>query len=391
MSEPARARVPDISGALLDSLTEQVAVVDSSGAIVQVNEAWRDAAAAGRLAVDAPDPGASYLAALRAALARNPNVAPLLTGTEAVLAGTVDRFEHEYQTDCRGVTYWFSQRAVAFRGSPGGAVVAHLDITERKAAERQKEAHRFELERAVRAATLGQLSGALAHELNQPLTAILANAQVVTATRRGGASAELLEILTDIEVDARRASKIIQGLRTLLQKQAPEFDTLNLNRLIDDTLELASSELLLHRVDVEVAEADGLVVNGDAIELQHLLLNLVVNGCEALAATPPGERKLLISAAPLDDRRLRLIVADNGPGIGAGQPERLFEAFNTSKDGGLGLGLSICRSIVEAHGGTIKIENRPEGGAQVTVDLPAEPCGDAAPARATKVGLAHRP
>ncbi|HEX6998346.1 MAG TPA: ATP-binding protein [Gammaproteobacteria bacterium] len=363
----------DFSGAVLNSLVEEVAIIDRAGTIMQVNDAWTRCAE--RSCLDCLAVGADLLGALKADAARDRDAAAVLAGVERVLQGALDCFEHEYMRTRRDGPHWFSQRVAPLRIEQGGAVIARFDVTDRKRAEQERERHRYELGRAVRAATLGQLSGALAHELNQPLTAILANAQVgASAVDRPGMPAELAEvaaIFADIVADARRAGQVIQRLRSLLQRHEAKLDVVDLNRIADDALTLSRSELLVRNVRLVKQFARGpLAVRGDAVELQHLLLNLIVNACEAMVATAPAERTLRIATSARGSRA-RLVIEDNGTGVESGAHDKLFEPFYTTKEHGLGLGLSICRSIVALHGGEIAIAGRSGAGTVVTVELPA--------------------
>ncbi|HEY8519170.1 MAG TPA: ATP-binding protein [Gammaproteobacteria bacterium] len=358
----------DISSAVLNSLVEEVAIIDRAGVVTQVNEAWTRCAGQG--CADCFPVGTDLLSALEANAARDPDAAAVLAGVQQVLQGEVDSFEHEYVRVQEDGPRWFNERVAPLRTEGGGAVIARFDITDRKRAEQEREAHRYELGRAVRAATLGQLSGALAHELNQPLTAILANAQVgAAAVERSGASADIAPIFADIVADARRAGHVIQRLRSLLQRHEPKFDVVDLNRIADDALSLSRSELLVRNVRLMKQFAPGVLpVYGDAIELQHLLLNLIVNACEAMAATARAERTLRVATSTRAERA-RLVIEDNGTGIETGASDKIFEPFYTTKKNGLGLGLSICRSIVTLHGGEIALASG-AAGTTVTVELP---------------------
>ena len=362
----------DIASAVLDSLVEQVAIIDRAGMVTQVNDAWKRCAESGREAVDRICVGDNLLAVLGAAAASDHDAADALAGVEQVLQGSLDCFERESaRTDHTG-THWFRERVAPLKTERRGAVVARFDITYRKRAEQEREAHRYELGRAVRAATLGQLSGALAHELNQPLTAILANAQVgVAAIGDLGVGEELGGILRDIVDDARRAGDVIQRLRSLLQRHEAKLEILDLNRIAENALMLSRSELLVRQVHMIKSYApDPLLVDGDAIELQHLLLNVIVNACEAMSDTPPRERRLEVSTFSADDGRARVLISDSGAGIETAAREKMFQPFYTTKQKGLGLGLSICRSIVAQHGGDITITNRAAGGAEVLIEFP---------------------
>ncbi|HEX7080257.1 MAG TPA: PAS domain-containing protein [Gammaproteobacteria bacterium] len=205
-----------LSSTVLDSLVEEVAIIDSFGKIIHVNAAWKELARL-RGGSDSVAAGADYVGALRVAASSSPDAARVLAGIESVLAGSTDLFEYEYACPLEDDIRWYSQRVSPLRNA-SGAVIAHFDITDRKRAEQERESLRFELGRAMRAATLGQLSGALAHELNQPVTAILTNAQVGLAMRAQGPSVVLFDILEDIEDDARRTGAIIARLRSMLAR-----------------------------------------------------------------------------------------------------------------------------------------------------------------------------
>ena len=228
---------------------------------------------------------------------------------------------------------------------------------------------------------MGELSGALAHELNQPLTAILSNAQ---AAQRLLAKSpvdldEVREILSDISNDDRRAGDIINRLRVLMKKEGKaKLVPLNLNDLANDVLELAHSELVERNVALATRLAPGLPdIHGDRVQLQQVLLNLIMNACEAMSDTDSGDRRLAVSTARDGDSNLQLTIVDRGPGISSDVVDRIFEPFVTTKAQGLGLGLSICRSIVAAHGGRLWVANNPDRGASFFVSLPIHAGGHA--------------
>jgi signal transduction histidine kinase len=243
----------------------------------------------------------------------------------------------------------------------------------RRRAELEAAESRRELAHLMRVAVLGELSGALAHELNQPLTAILSNAQ---AAQRLLAKApvdldELREILSDIRDDDKRAGDVVSRLRALMKKGDTRILPLNLNDLTNDVLELAHSELVERNIAVTTRLSSGLPdIQGDRVQLQQVLLNLVMNACEAMAGSNAADSSLDISTARDENDSLRLTVSDHGPGVPIDQVSRIFEPFITTKSQGLGLGLSICRSIVSAHGGRLWVVNNPDRGASFFVSLP---------------------
>jgi PAS domain S-box-containing protein len=254
------------------------------------------------------------------------------------------------------------------------------DITERKRAQAEAEERRTEVTHLTRVAILGELSGALAHELNQPLTAILSNAQ---AAERLLAKTpvdldEVREILSDISNDDKRAGDVISRLRVLMRKGKANLVLLNLNDLANDVLQLAHSELVERNVAVTTRLMPGLPdIRGDRVQLQQVLLNLIMNACEAMSDTDSRDRSLVVSTAHDDDSNLHLTVADRGPGISSDLVDRIFKPFVTTKAQGLGLGLSICRSIVVAHGGRLWAANNSDRGASFFVSLPIHAGGHA--------------
>ncbi len=249
----------------------------------------------------------------------------------------------------------------------------NMDITERKAADIQAAQHREQLRHLTRVAVLGELSGALAHELNQPLTAILSNAQAAQQLLREGSMdvGEVLDILKDIEHDDMRAAEVIKRLRAMLKNGEIRREPVHLNEIVQDVLEFLHSKLLTENVAVAThIHEDTPHVRGDRVQLQQVLLNLVMNACEAMTATPRSGRRLSIYSACDTAGMLRISVADCGVGIKQGEFEALFEPFFTTKDQGLGLGLSISRSLITAHGGRLWGERNGEGGATFHFSLP---------------------
>jgi two-component system sensor kinase FixL len=237
-----------------------------------------------------------------------------------------------------------------------------------------REAHeaRNELVHLSRAAILGELAGALAHELNQPLAAILANARAGQRLleREAIDVKELREILDDVAADDRRAGEVIRRLHALLKKGDLQPRPLDLNEVVIDVLELMHSDLIQRSVLVDARLAPALpTVVADPVQLQQVLLNLFINGCDAMSEQDRADRRLTVATTQQVGGAVRIAVADSGTGIPVDKLDRVFEPFYTSKDQGLGLGLSICRSIVRAHGGRLWAANNPQGGATFYVEL----------------------
>jgi PAS domain S-box-containing protein len=262
------------------------------------------------------------------------------------------------------------------RGGPVSASGTFSDITTRKKAESEANAQRRALAHTARVATLGELSGAIAHEINQPLTAILSNAQ---AARRmlAGKSPDLEEIgaaLDDIIAENSRADEVIRRLRGMLRKEEGTIEPLALNDLVQPVLRLLHSELVNRQISVNLELADQLPqVAGDAIQLQQVLINLLTNAMDAITSPGAFQRTIVIATRRSQPDRVEAIITDRGPGLPAGREARMFEPFYTTKQNGLGLGLSICASIVRAHGGVLRLANDADGGARASVTLPVLP------------------
>lgn len=246
------------------------------------------------------------------------------------------------------------------------------DVSELRRAEQQAQEQRAQLTHLARVALLGKLSGALAHELNQPLTAILSNAQ---AAQRELAKApadldEIRQILQDISEEDKRAGEVIRRLRALFRKEAPEMQPLDLNEVMKETLGIARADLATRKVVVETSLKPGLaMVFGDRVQLQQVFLNLILNACEAMNGNA-SEQHINISTDEVPGS-VQLSVSDTGHGIAPNAMEHLFDAFFTTKPHGLGFGLSISLSIVVEHGGRIEAMNNPGAGATFRVSLPA--------------------
>jgi len=259
----------------------------------------------------------------------------------------------------------------ARNGTSYGTNGAVLDITDRKLAEAQAEDHRNEMAHLSRVSTLGALSGALAHELTQPLGSILHNAQAIqNMLKRADASIEeIQEIVDDIVSEDRRAADVIQRLRDLLRRGETKFDPVDLNAEVEETLRLMRVDLRHQNIAPELTLAnDSLEIQADRVQIQQVLINLITNARDAMLEKPASERKLAITTRA-DDGFAVVSVRDCGDGVPA-DPAALFEPFQTSKPQGLGIGLVICRTLVSAHGGELQAANHPEGGAIFTVRIP---------------------
>jgi len=285
-------------------------------------------------------------------------------------------YVREYELDMRHRTGTLLRAVLAAEtvevaGEPC-VIIMVRDITERQRAEREIAVQRSELAHLGRVALVGELSGTLAHELNQPLAAILANARAAQRMldRENLDVAEFQAILDDIVSDDRRAGAVIQRVRALIRKDETELHLVSPNDVVTDVLELAHSDLIQRAVAVSTRLAPSLPeVQGDRVQLQQVLLNLIVNACDAMVDTPPPLRTLAVTTLARSGA-VRISVSDSGTGITTQPIDAVFQPFVTSKRHGLGLGLAICRSIVDAHGGRMWAVNNRGGGATFHVLLP---------------------
>jgi PAS domain S-box-containing protein len=275
-----------------------------------------------------------------------------------------------------GETRWIAASGRAKYGTNGHALAltgVFVDITHRKEAEADADRHRNYVTHLTRVSMLGELSGAVAHELNQPLTAIMSNAQAAQRmlSRPSVDLIELRNTIRDIIDDDSRAGEVIRHLRSLLTKSDAKFEQLDLNKVISDVLALTRADLVIRQVRmVKHLTANPALVTGDQIQLQQVFLNLILNACDALMVNDSGNRVLTVSTIR-NNGSVEAIFADNGPGFSKETMDRLFEPFFTTKQHGIGLGLPISRSIVTAHRGDVWAENGAEGGAAFHVRLPA--------------------
>ena len=247
-----------------------------------------------------------------------------------------------------------------------------LDISARKLAEADAMHHREELGHLGRVAVMGELAASIAHELNQPLSGIISNASAGQRfIQRGEIDlAELSDLLGDIEAAGHRASDVIRGIRGMVKKGHAAEEEVNLNDVVTDVIHMVKPGAMLHSCQLETLLEPNLPsVKANPIQLQQVLINLVMNAFDAMRDVPAGCRKVLIETG-VNDGEVRTTVRDYGIGIQEGARDRLFEQFFTTKAKGLGLGLAIVRSIIQAHAGKIDADNAEGGGARFYFTLP---------------------
>ena len=273
------------------------------------------------------------------------------------------------------IRWWISRGRTSIdeRGAAVRMLGVNLDITARKKAEAELLEQRREVAHLGRVAVVGELTMALAHELRQPLAAILANANAGQRllARPQPDLCQIRAILDDIAADDARAADVITRLRALLRNDAVAKEPLDVNQVVREALLIARPDIAARRVSLNTRFEPGLPrIAADRVQLQQVLLNLAINGCEAMTDVSLGTRRLIVVTSVGVGGDVDITVSDVGQGIPPDRLEQIFEPFVTTKPQGLGLGLSICRSIVSAHGGRLEAENGPDGGATFRVSLP---------------------
>lgn len=256
----------------------------------------------------------------------------------------------------------------------------NTDIEDRKRTEDALHKTQADLAHVTRMTTMGELTASIAHEVNQPLAAVVTNGEAGLRWLTRDVP-DLGEVRTSVErmiSNAQRASDVIARLRALSRRTDPEHLAVQVNDIVHDVVMLVQRELFNHRVALDLdLEPASLTVRGDRVQLQQVLINLVMNGIQAMESNGDRPKELLIvSKAHVDDNRDNFAVIevqDSGTGISPEIANKVFSAFYTTKPNGMGMGLSICRSIVEAHGGRVRASPGPKSGASFTVALPLQP------------------
>ncbi|MEJ2454975.1 MAG: PAS domain S-box protein [Candidatus Thiodiazotropha sp.] len=250
------------------------------------------------------------------------------------------------------------------------------DITQMRNAEMQSRQHQSELVHVCRLSTMGEMSTGLAHELNQPLSAIINFASgCVRRIQSGlGGEAELVDAMAQITAQAERAGEIIKRLRAMVTKRPQEHEVVNLNHMLLEVASFTEFEANRHRVEVSLELSDEILpVKVDLVQIEQVLLNLVRNAIDAMKVVPSGKRQLLLQTRRLDATHVEVVVRDTGPGIDADAVEHLFDAFFSTKESGMGMGLPISKKIVEAHYGELSVDTEPGAGAAFHMLLPTDP------------------
>ena len=277
-----------------------------------------------------------------------------------------------------GQTRWVIVRGRCLQDEHGNLlelIGVTIDISAQKQSDLQLQLQREEMSHLNRVALMGEITASVAHELNQPLTAIANNASAARRfLERGNIDPVLLQqLLLDMVSDSQRAGEVIRGIRALVQKDKHIVrSVLNLNAVIADTLRLVGSDISL-RESVVATEMDHSLPQVEAapVQIQQVLLNLIMNALDAVENLPPAERRIVVTTRSLKGESAEVTVRDFGPGLPKEQPDKVFDHFFSTKQTGMGMGLTIVRSIIEMHGGKITAENAPGGGACFSFHLPA--------------------
>jgi NO-binding membrane sensor protein with MHYT domain len=250
-------------------------------------------------------------------------------------------------------------------------VALFASVSKRKRAEEVLRRTRADLAHIQRVTTMGELAASITHEVNQPLGTMVNNASACVRWLAAQHLEEAQRSATLVIADGHRAAEIIGRIRTLIKKEPPRKDALEVNKAIAEVIALTRDEVMRNNVSVQTQLAEGLpLIQGDRVQLQQVILNLIINAVEAMSGVSEGSRGLLIGTGKDASGRVLVAVQDSGPGLNPESFERLFDSFYTTKPGGMGMGLSICRSIVEAHGGRIWATPNAGPGTTVQFTLP---------------------
>jgi len=369
MDVTERKQAQELFQLATEASTSGTLLVDGQGHILLVNAQteklfnyWREELIGKRAEILVPEGFANYFAN-RAKFVATPHA--LSSGTGKQLFGRrKDGSEFPAEISLNSIR------------TPQGILVlaSVVDITARKIAEEQERKTRDEINRLSRISLLGEMTASIAHELNQPLSGIMSNASAGQRfIDRGNVDLiNIREILVDIAADSRRAHEVIAHVRNTIKKGAQMRERINMNEIITRVSHMVQPDIAAHSCELELSLEKNLpTVEGDPIQIQQVLINLVTNACDAMRTTPAGQRKVNIATELNGDETIRVNVRDYGAGITDDVRERLFDQFFTTKEEGLGMGLFIVRSIIESHGGKIDVQAKDGGGTCFCFTLPA--------------------
>ena len=363
-----------LKGVILDYMQSNVAVIDRDGVVLEVNRHWIDSAARdGAFSPSRVGVGVNYLEVCRAAIGGEgaEGAMEALSGIQSVLSGSHQTFDLEYPCPSPTDSRWFRMTVMRLPRASGGALIIHLDMTQEKLAQLDRKRMQEETSQLNRATEMGQLVASLAHELAQPLAAVLSNAQAASrfSAEPNPDLAEIRTALSDIIEDDQRASAVLNNVRALLRKHSITPHRVNLNEIVKNVTLMVKSSAQLRGIHLSlILSKDDVLVMGDEVPLQQVLLNLINNAMDAVTELPPARRTITLTTALLtSDRSSMLVVEDQGLGVPDELKAKLFQPFFTTKSEGLGMGLAICQTILQTLGGSIELKNRPGRGATFQV------------------------
>lgn len=354
--------------AILETAGALIVVYDADGRIVRFNRGCQETTGYtfqevnGRLAWDV------FMVADEVELAR-----------AAFLELKEGKLRNEYET------YWLTKSgekkliswsATALRGADGLAkyvIGTGIDVTDSRKAEEESRQHQAELAHFARLCTMGEMATGLAHELNQPLAAIVSYTQGCVRRLLAGNdnSNQLLEAMQQVTRQAQRAGEIIRRMRNFVSKGEPQRASVHINDILSEVVGMAKIEIKKNNVAVKARLAEHLPsVSVDMIQIEQVVLNLIRNAIEAMGSTEPAARSLTITTAKTADRMIEVAISDTGEGLPGGDPDKVFDPFFTTKKDGMGMGLAISRSLIEAHGGKLWAERNSDRGTTFRFTLP---------------------
>ena len=357
---------------VLDSLSAHIAILDEVGTIVAVNKAWNDFAQLNVNGAVIETIGVNYLEVCQRAAESPtaPEASLMARGISEVMDRKRKNFYLQYPCHAPTEERWFQARVARFTvGDEERLVISHENITEAKVAERRLRDHLERLSHVQRLETMGEMSAALAHELNQPLSAIsnYTSGSVRRMRANNTVSADVLEAMQNALDEANRAAEIIRRMRRFSRNAEVQREAGSVNDIVEEAVRLVGEDTRRREIRIETQLTPDLpIVLVDSIHLQQVLINLVRNASDAMEDLLESERVVLIGTSSPDAHRVEIRVTDRGSGIAQEALEHLFDPFMTTKSHGMGLGLAICRSIIEAHNGRIWAETNLDEHEQVT-------------------------
>ncbi len=355
----------------LDAMSPAIVILDQHATIKAANSVWRELTAG---AVMEGGVGLHYVMALKA---RPQNEQKALSGIEQnienVLHGREKQFQYEFPCESEDDTRWMEINLTTFQSNQQRyAVVVYENITRRRKLEERDRKLRADLAHVARLNTAGEMASVLAHEINQPLTAISHNCDALLSSATPQAESIVRETLQDIYDQSQRAGGIIHSMRQMMRKETPLTRSVDINQLVQETVRLTTPEARESQIAVSLDLADDLPqVAIDPVQIQQVLVNLERNGVEAIRNHGSAVRELTISTVLVDRNSIEVSVSDTGPGISSELENNLFKSFHTTKADGMGMGLSISRSIVEAHGGRLWLDQSCKDMTTFKFSLPA--------------------